>query len=397
MAHARGRYEQGVWSPDFRIPRPGRQGKYEAFIPDEIADYEPQLSGSTSALVTSAETQTRNLNQRDPSPTSLEGLARQLLRSESLASSWIEGLAISHRKLAEAAVSEHGLHRAKEVLANMHAMERAVEIASSGRPVIVEDIKDIHRELALVAPLTRIAGEFRQEQGWIGGASPVDAEYVPPPWREVERLIGDLCAFLNRDDLPAVAQAAIAHAQFETIHPFGDGNGRVGRAIIHAALRKRGVAPNYVPPISLVLGANKDAYIAGLRNYERDQVDSWIAQFARATRAAAQEAVRFSEQINELQRRWLERFHPPLRKDAIARQIISDLPAFPYITVKIIQGRTGKSNVAALNGLDRLVAARILTRHRNRRRGDSWEAKELFALLSQFETSVRDPAATDGI
>ncbi|MGH2879815.1 MAG: Fic family protein [Solirubrobacteraceae bacterium] len=364
-----------------------------AFVPDEIADYDPQLSGSTSTLVTMAEVQTRDLNQRDPSPTSFEGLARQLLRSEALASSWIEGLAISHRKLAEVAVSEHGLHRAKEVLANMYAMERAVEISSIHRPVNVDDIKDIHRELALVGSLARIAGQFREEQGWIGGASPVEAEYVPPPWQEVGRLMDDLCAFVNRDDLPAVAQAAIAHAQFETIHPFGDGNGRVGRALIHVILRRRGVAPNYVPPVSLVLGANKDAYIAGLRNYERNRVDDWIAQFARATRAAAQEAVRFSEQINELQHEWLGRFDPPLRKDAIARQIISDLPAFPYITVKIIQDRTGKSNVAALNGLDRLLDAGILTRHRNRKRGDSWEAKELFALLNEFESGVKDPAA----
>lgn len=388
----RGRYEQGVWNNDFSSPRLGRRGEYKAFVPDEIADYEPQLSGSTSALVTAAETQTRGLNQRDPSPTSFEGLARQLLRSEALASSWIEGLAISHRKLAEAAVNQDGFHRAKEVLGNMHAMERAVEIASTDRPVTVEDIKDIHRELALVPPLTRIAGQFRQEQGWIGGASPVEAEYVPPPWREVGRLMEDLCAFIGRDDLPAVAQAAIAHAQFETIHPFGDGNGRVGRALIHVVLRRRDVAPSYVPPISLVLGANKDAYIGGLRNYEHNEVDSWIAQFARATRAAAQEAVSFSEQINELQREWLGRFDPPLRKDAIAREIISDLPAFPYITVKIIQSRTGKSNVAALNGLDRLVDAGILTRHHNRKKGDAWEAKELFTLLNEVEAGAKDPA-----
>ena len=95
---------------------------------------------------------------------SFEGLARQLLHSEALASSWIEGLAVSHRRLAEAAISEQGLHRAMEVLANMRAMERAVEIASTTRDVTVEDIKDIHRELALVPPLARIAGQFRQEQ-----------------------------------------------------------------------------------------------------------------------------------------------------------------------------------------------------------------------------------------
>jgi Fic family protein len=73
-----------------------------------------------------------------------------------------------------------------------------------------------------------------------------------------------------------------AHAQFELIHPFGDGNGRVGRCLIHVMLRKRGLAERYVPPVSLVLGASKDAHIAGLTNFQVDEVDLWVERFARA-------------------------------------------------------------------------------------------------------------------
>jgi fido (protein-threonine AMPylation protein) len=85
-------------------------------------------------------------------------------------------------------------------------------------------------------------GEYRQQQNWIGGRldSPLDARYVPPPEGEVDGLMSDLVAFVNRDDLPGVAQAAVAHAQFETIHPFLDGNGRVVRCLIHVVLRGRG-------------------------------------------------------------------------------------------------------------------------------------------------------------
>jgi Fic family protein len=111
-------------------------------------------------------------------------------------------------------------------------------------------------------------GQFRREQNWIGGRlnSPLDARYVPPPEGEVERLIADLVAFVNRGDVPSIAQAAIAHAQFEAIHPFLDGNGRVGRCLIHVILRRRGVAPRFVPPVSIVLSARPTGF---LEAYER--------------------------------------------------------------------------------------------------------------------------------
>jgi Fic family protein len=89
-------------------------------------------------------------------------------------------------------------------------------------------------------------------------------DYVPPPPETVAELIEDLCAFANTDDLPAVAQAAITHAQFETIHPFVDGNGRTGRAIIHLVLRRRGLALRVLPPVSLVLATLTKDYVGGL-------------------------------------------------------------------------------------------------------------------------------------
>jgi Fic family protein len=202
--------------------------------------------------------------------------------------------------------------------------------------------------------------------------------------------VKDLCAFANRDDISPVVQAALAHAQFETIHPFGDGNGRVGRCLIHVLFRRRGIATRYVPPVSLVLGANKDAYIAGLEDYRADRVDSWVAQFARAVEAASASAEDFSDQVSDLQREWIERLGPT-RRDAVALQIVKNLPSFPFITTKIVQELTGRSDVAALRGLRRLEEIEVLTRHRNKRKGDSWEAKELFTLLERFEDAVKAP------
>lgn len=377
------------WISDFGAPRRGAGGHYEVFIPEEIGNWEPTLTASTIELIGRAEMSIADLNRRDRAPASLEGLARQLLRSEALASSQIEGLSISHRKLAQASIDGLGTHRANEILGNIRAIERAIELGSTSAPMTPQDIAEIHRAMAIVPPLLRIAGQFREEQGWIGGDSPVTAEFVPAPHEEIPRLLDDLCEFINRDDLPPTVQAAIAHAQFETIHPFGDGNGRVGRCLIHAILRRRGLAPKYVPPISLVLGANKNSYINGLQRFQEDRVEEWVAQFARASAQAARRAEEFSDAINQLQAEWLDRA-APMRSDATARSIIANLAAYPFITVKIVEELTGRSNVAALNGLAHLTANGILTRHGNRRKGDSWEAGELFDLLAQFEDTVRD-------
>jgi Fic family protein len=366
----------------------GSAGRYQAFIPDPVADLEPRLSASTSALSEQAGTAVRELNASATPLLPLEGLGRQLIRSEALASSEIEGLRISQRRLARAEVEGRaGDFLAQEVLGNTRAMDEAVRIGCETRDLGLDDIRSIHRALAIAPPLNRIAGQIRRSQGWIGGASPLHAAFVPPPHEHVPALVADLCDFMNRDDISPVAQAAIAHAQFETIHPFGDGNGRVGRCLIHVLFELRGVASSCVPPVSLVLGANKDAYIAGLEDFRADEVDRWVAQFALAVEEAARQAKGFSADVAGLQAEWIRRAEP-MRADATSRAIIGHLPSYPIITAAIAEEATGRSRVAAINGLDHLAQAGILTRHRNQRKGDSWEAKELFALFASFEAAA---------
>jgi Fic family protein len=393
--HGRGWYEKRSWAPDFASSgRRGGAGSYRAFVPDPVGELDPELSAATSALSERAGSATRALNEAPQALRSLEGLARQLLRSEALASSAIEGLRISQRKLARVEIDGNvGEYKAREILGNVQAMERAVEIGDGVGGLTVEDILAIHREIAIVPPLDRIAGMLREEQGWIEGWSPPVAAFVPPPHEFVSGLVEDLCEFMNRDDISPVAQAAIAHAQFETIHPFGDGNGRVGRCLIHVLFRRRGIAPTYVPPVSLVLAAEKDAYIAGLHDFRADLVDRWVAQFARAVEESAEMAAHFSRRVGELQAEWIERAEP-LRADATARAVIDLLPSFPIITAAIVERLTGRSRVAAIGGLERLRQAGILTRRRNQRRGDSWEARELFTVLDDFESDLRDMGKT---
>jgi Fic family protein len=391
---ARGHYVELTWTPAGSGARKAERSprRYRAWIPDTVADFEPALQTGTAALCERSGVEVRQLNSEPGTLIALEGLGRQLLRSEALASSQIEGLSISHRKLAEAEFGDLANYKAREIVGTVRAMERALEIGAAPGPLTVESIEAIHREIAMVPPLDKIAGQIRDDPSWIGGIDPSSAEYVGPPAGEVRGLLDDLCRFMSRDDISPVAQAAIAHAQFELIHPFGDGNGRVGRCLIQVLFRRRGLAPRFLPPISIVLGSNKDAYISGIEEFRQCAVDSWVAYFARATESAALQSREFSEEVEALQSDWRALLQPA-RADSAALALVDLLPRYPIVTAAAAEGDIDRSRRATLTGLERLADIGVLTRHRNQKKGDSWEAKELFALLEEFERRAGRPPA----
>ena len=232
---------------------------YNAYVPDLLMGRQFTFTGGCAADIAEAETAIRGLHSNAVVLHRTDGVARLLLRAEAQASSRIEGVVIgAHRLLhAEAArdmdTGESPDSVAEEVLANIDAMNLAMELADIERNVTVKTILRIHELMLAASDLKEHAGKLRTGQSWIGGSSynPLGAAFVPPPPEEVPALLEDLAAFCNDTSLPAVAQAAIAHAQFETIHPFVDGNGRTGRAITHVMLRRSGLAPSWCPPVSL--------------------------------------------------------------------------------------------------------------------------------------------------
>lgn len=392
----RGRYEERIWEA-----QPGAMGgrlnrrpfTYRAFIPDPIAEWELALRGDALTAVTEASDAVRHLNESPPKLASLETLARQLLRAESLASSRIEGLELSHRRLARAAQgAEAHDQKASDIVGNITAMERAIEIGTEARPFTVADILHIHDTLMRFSFDRAIAGKLRNKQSWIGRNphTPRDADYVPPPPGHVEPLLEDLCAFMNRDDLPALVQAGIAHAQFEVIHPFADGNGRVGRCLIHSILRRRDLATSYVPPVSVILATRRDQYIAGLTQYRDGYVDEWCEFFCDATAYAAREAERLADEIAALQEQWIERLDRP-RRHSSAYAIVAALPAHPVIDVPTAVTLTGASDVAVGRALNRMEEVGILQNIGERQRGRTWECRELFDLVSSFERDLSAP------
>jgi Fic family protein len=369
--------------------RSARQGFfYYAFAGWDIAHYDLSISTSTIQDLVRAETALRQLNANEPVSPALEGVANQLLRAEAVASSRIEGLDLSNRGLAVAAFDAAlGSGNAQLVLGNIHAIDEALRLGSVARVVTVDAILRIHAQLFRATASEKIGGRIRTTQNWIGrGENPHKAVFIPVPEQSVHPLLADLCEFIRRDDLPALVQAAVAHAQFETIHPFEDGNGRVGRALIHLILRRRGLATHYVPPISLVLAANYDAYIAGLTAYRRHDDDVWTGVFSRAAGIAADGARTLAEDIENLKTRWREIAAP--RGGSAAAKLIDLLPLHPVFDLKTATEFLGVSDEAARLGIERLEKAGVVKEVTRRKWGRAWEAVGLFALLDGFERKL---------
>lgn len=370
--------------------------RFKAFVPDPIADWDRPLAPRAADAVAEATAALVRLQSARAVP-DLESLATALLRAEALGSSFIEGLRASNRRLALATYEPRAADvTARAVLGNVRAMEQAIAIGSANRRFQLDDLLDIHRALLDGTTEERFAGAVRTDQNWIGGrgTSPRDASFVPPPPDRVPGLLDDLLTFCNLDDLPAVAQAAVAHAQFETIHPFGDGNGRTGRCLIHVILRRRGVADHVVPPISAVLAAGARRYVAGLTDFQQGRVDDWIGLFATAVTAAASATTHLSSDIDDLLEDLLVRAGQP-RSGSVARRIVGSLPAHPIVSADSAAQLHGVTPTAARMALNRLEEAGVLVpvrvgRHRNR----EWMSDELFQRLDEFEFLLGESAAT---
>ena len=370
--------------------------RYQAYVPDEIAALSPVVPFEVADLSADAEAAIRALNGR-ASVGGVGAIGPLLLRSEAAASSRIEGYDVSSLNLARALVDPRAARgSAKTVAANVSAMEEAIAIGDRTAPVTVDDLRAIHAVLMVGNERAR-PGRVREEQNWIGGrlGNPSDAAFVPPPEGLVMPLLEDLVAFIARDDLPAVPQAAVAHAQFETIHPFIDGNGRVGRALVHVVLRRRGVAARFVPPVSIVLAARPTAYVGGLTAFREGHVADWIGSFASAAAHAALMSIELADEVAVLQASWRERAGRP-RAGSAASKLIALLPALPALSAPTARAAIGVSQQQTLAALKALAEAGVIRQLSEGTYDRQYAATELFDLLGAYEERVVGPARSAG-
>ncbi len=242
-------------------------------------------------------------------------LATLLLRSEGVASSYLEGLQAPLADVAAADVGGALSDAASYVADNLGAVMGA--LASPERALTEKDILGWHRRLteSSGALPPRMVGTYRTEQSWVGGTSPRDAAFVPPPPELLGGLMEDLVSFANDVSLDPVTQAAVVHAQFESIHPFGDGNGRIGRVLIGWVLSHR-LALSVPPPLSVVIARDPGGYLAGLTLFRMGQLDPWVEWMAGALERSGDAA----NQLMARSRRPGGRLAHPARRGARGRR-----------------------------------------------------------------------------
>jgi Fic family protein len=395
--------------PSGRTRRDRQPRDYEAYVPDPLVGRRIVLDGKVAAGVADAETALARFEAQAVARGNTEALARLLLRAESVASSRIDGLEVGARRLlrAEAArlLGQQGSDiAAREVLAHIDAMAAVVGGVDHGTPIEVADLIEFHRRLLTGTRRAAQAGRIRAGPDWTGGGghNPRSGAVVPPPPELVAGLLDDLCVFCSGDSLPAVAQAAIAYAQFGTIHPFADGNGRTGRALIHLILRRRGLALRVLPPVSPILATWAPDYADGLTasryrgsansRQAHQGINLWVGRFAGVCQRAAADAAVVGRRAHEIETVWRERLGR-VRARSSTDLLIRVLTGTPVVTVNSAAELIGRSFPQANNAIERLVSAGILRQINAGRRNRAFEAPEIIEAFSPPERQPVGPGA----
>ena len=354
-------------------------GEFKSAVAPRIAEQTPQLSPQLYTLVQDC---TRTITRFDEQHATLGGMpfAAVLLRGESASSSQIENLTVSARRLSLAVVGASSSavgHNAELVARNVRAMQAALEAAES---LTIESIMHMHHELT--AGTLEDAGKFRQQWVWVGGQSPVTADYVAPHWKLVPAVMNDLVEFLARRDLDPLVQAAIAHAQFETIHPFTDGNGRTGRALISALLMARGVTKHVVLPISSGLLHDVADYIAALTEYRVGDIEPMIRCFIQASNAAVENARILAEDLSGLR----DKILGTARRTTSALKAVADFCCTePAFTVQMVEQNTSVAPATIYRIITTLEKAGVIRREKTFVAGQRvWTVPHLNDALDAF-------------
>jgi Fic family protein len=407
-----GTWESAHWesSLDSAVPRTARRsGEYERYAPDALVGLALGIDGGVAQRVTTVERAIRALSADGGSR--LAGVARFLLRSEAIASSRIEGISPSAQQVALAelgqsesvrGVSEH----ARLVANNMTIVRQATTELVEFDLLTVDHIVRLHQVLLPDEP--RHHG-LRTVQNWIGGSdwTPIGAAFVPPGHERVELLMTDLVDYLNGSAHSPLIQAAVIHAQFETIHPFTDGNGRVGRALIHTVLARRALTGNAIVPISLVLSTLREQYVDGLTAYRHDAtagspeanraINGWLDIFVRAAGVAVERAEILMQHIDALQGEWTERLtshrtsvgvRATPRADSAVARLLALLPEAPVVTARTLASILDVSFPAARAALEELRDAGILHPKSIDRGATAYVAREILDLITLVERAL---------
>lgn len=352
-----------------------------------ISRVRPRIPDAVAALVAEASAEIARFDAEIGAE--LAPFASVLLRSESASSSMIENLSSGAKAIVLAEMGSTSKHNASLIVGNVAAMNAALDLADR---LDADAILAMHREL-MRGHDDSIAGRWREQQVWIGGDSfgPHGATFVPPHHTAVPALIDDLVTFTRRTDLPLLTQGAIAHAQFETIHPFPDGNGRTGRALVHAMLRGHGLTRKVTVPVSAGLLADTRAYFDTLTAYRDGDPVPIMELLAQASLTAMVNARQLVDDLREIRAGWDVKVKA--RQGAAAWRLADLLLRQPVVDAAAVAHGLGIAADNAMRPIAPLVEAGVLTEFTGFTRNRMWQSREVLLALDDFAARAGRRAA----
>jgi len=385
-------WNREISGPSSRRQRLAARGPYQAAVPAELTyatiDVDPQVlaeAEDAAREITRFDAEisavaARRADDTGAGSSELAPLASVLLRTESASSSEIEGVTAGARALALAEIHQRTGPNAQLVSANVRAMQRAVELADD---ISIDTIRGAQGAL-LEGHDYADPGQFRTTQVWIGSGalSPHTATFVPPHHDRIHACMEDLVTFIRRVDLPVLPHVAVAHAQFETIHPFNDGNGRTGRTLVHAMLRNAGLTTRLTVPVSAGLLADTAAYFSSLTAFREGNVNPVVRQFTEASFRAVGNGRQLINELEQIHDLWSDRLAS--RRGSAARRALPHLLNQPAVTVTTIQTAMKVAESAAQRAVEQLESAGIVAPTSSARRNRVWLAADVIDALDRF-------------
>ncbi|MCU4802385.1 Fic family protein [Halobacteria archaeon HArc-gm2] len=375
-------------APGEIVPTRTPNGTYSAYRPDSLA---PSIS--TERLVTPLAEATQALGRLQgigPRVGSREILIEPFIRKEALESSQIEGIRATLSDIyafeagQEALIGEDRRKGTQEVVNYLHALTHGLDAITAGDPITTESLCEMHdRLLSGVRGDEADPGELRTTQNFIGSTPYIqDARYVPPPPNEIPDLLEDLVAYANRDtDLHPLLRTGLIHYQFETIHPFLDGNGRLGRLLISLLLQRDGLLPEPYLYLSSYFNARRSAYVDHLLAVsQRGDWEEWLLFFLRGVQSQADEAHRRANLLVDLREDYQQHYQSERSENIL--ELVMRLFEEPYLDVNTAAEWLEVEYSTANRLIGQLEDDGILEELTGKERNRFYRASEVFEIIN---------------
>ena len=365
----------------------------EAFVPHPLPPSRPQLeiTGDLAAQLQTAQTNLASLEAAGRMVPSLDWFVYAFVRKEAVISSQIEGtqaslddLLASEAEARSTAPPEH----VEEICNYLEALSyaRSQLRSDKGLPLSLRLLHGAHKRLMSgTRGQDKQPGKIRQSQNWIGGTRPGNARFVPPPPHRLTELMGQLETYLNSEDsLPPLVRAGLAHAQFETIHPYLDGNGRLGRLLIALCLEDWGLLSEPLLYLSLFFKRHRQEYYTRLGAIRTDgDWEGWLAYFLEGIAVVADESVTLIRSLFDVLTKDRSRYLHSGGATVVGARLFESLPQHPLVTVKSVVKICDTTKPTAAKAIGSLTDAGILEEVSGRSRDRAWAYRQYLDLLRE--------------